>query len=301
MRPSREADAVTLQLPYRAPFHAAGLTAFLAARAITGVEVWDGTTYRRTVRLDHGTGTVALTPADGHVSCTLRLADPRDRATAVARCRRLLDLDADPAVVDAALAADPTLGPLVAAAPGLRVPGAVDGFEIAVRAVVGQQISVAAARTVLGRIVAVRGARRSDVDTALTHCFPVPAALAEAPDEALPMPAARRRTIRALAAAVAGGDVRLDPGVTTGELRENLCRLPGIGPWTASYVAMRALSDPDTFLATDLGIRTAARRLGLPGDPRALAEHARRWHPWRTYAAVHLWHTLARSAGSELT
>jgi AraC family transcriptional regulator of adaptative response / DNA-3-methyladenine glycosylase II len=283
---------ITLRLPYREPFAGDALMAFLAARAVVGVEDWDGTTYRRTLRLAHGTGTVALRPADGHVACTLRLEDLRDLGTAVARCRRLLDLDSDPVAVDAALSADPALRPLVTATPGMRLPGAADGFEIAVRAVVGQQVSVAAARTVLGRIVSVAGTPTSDVDGGLTHCFPAPEALAAADDAALPMPATRRRTIRALAAAVADDRVGLDPGVPRAELEASLRALPGIGPWTASYVAMRALSDPDAFLPTDLGIRTAATRLGLPGDAATLTEYAARWRPWRSYAALHLWNTL---------
>ncbi|HEV7755303.1 MAG TPA: AlkA N-terminal domain-containing protein [Mycobacteriales bacterium] len=280
---------VTLRLPYREPFDAAGLMAFLAARAVSGVEESDGTAYRRTLRLAHGTGTVTLRPADGHVACTLRLADLRDLGTAVARCRRLLDLDADPLAVDAALSADEVLRALVENTPGVRLPGAVDGFEIAVRGVVGQQVSVAAARTVVGRIVAATGIPLSDVDGGLTHCFPEPAALADADDAALPMPATRRGTIRALAAAVADGTVRLDPGVTRDELTGSLCALPGIGPWTASYVAMRALSDPDVFLPTDLGIRTAAARLGLSST---LDDRSSHWRPWRAYATVHLWQTL---------
>jgi AraC family transcriptional regulator of adaptative response / DNA-3-methyladenine glycosylase II len=236
---------------------------------------------------------VTLTPADGHVSCTLRLADLRDLGTAVARCRRLLDLDADPVAVDTALGADAALAPLVARTPGIRIPGAVEGFEIAVRGVIGQQISVAAARTVIGRIVAATGARLSEVDGELTHCFPGPDALAEVDDDALPMPASRRRTIRTLAAAVADGAVRLDPGVDRRELERTLCALPGIGPWTASYVALRALSDPDAFLPTDLGVLSAAARLGLPDRSSHLADHSTRWRPWRAYATVHLWHTLA--------
>jgi AraC family transcriptional regulator of adaptative response / DNA-3-methyladenine glycosylase II len=283
---------VTLRLPYREPFGAGALMSFLAARAVTGVESCDGGAYRRTLRLDHGTGTVTLAPADGHVSCTLRLADLRDLGSAVARCRRLLDLDADPVAVDSALGADATLAPLVARTPGLRIPGAVDGFEIAVRGVIGQQVSVAAARTVIGRIVAATGTPLSEVDGELTHCFPAPGALADVADDVLPLPAIRRRTIRTLAAAVADGTVRLDPGVERGELERTLCALPGIGPWTSSYVALRALSDPDAFLPTDLGVRNAAARLGLPDRSSHLADHSTRWRPWRAYAMVHLWHTL---------
>jgi AraC family transcriptional regulator of adaptative response / DNA-3-methyladenine glycosylase II len=291
-RERREAapGTVTLRLPYREPLAADALMGFLAARAVGGVEELDGSTYRRTLALPHGAGTVGLTPAGGYVSCTLRLTDLRDLGAAVARCRRLLDLDADPVAVDAALSADDALRDLVTKTAGMRVPGAVDGFEIAVRAVVGQQVSVAAARTVIGRIVTATGTPLDTVDGGLTHRFPAPEALADAGDEALPMPSVRRRTIRALAAAVADGTVRLDPGVSRTELTHSLCALPGIGPWTAAYVAMRALSDPDVFLPTDLAIRTAAARLGLSSE---LDDRSSHWRPWRSYAAMHLWHTLA--------
>jgi AraC family transcriptional regulator of adaptative response / DNA-3-methyladenine glycosylase II len=212
-----------------------------------------------------------LRPGDGHVAATLRLADLRDLAPAVARCRRLFDLDADPAAIDAVLGPD-----LVAGEPGVRVPRATDGFEIAVRAVVGQQISVAAARSVLRRLVT--GA-----------LFPSAAELLELPDEAFAMPAARRRTLRGLATAVAAGELHLDGGGDREETVARLKEVPGIGDWTARYTAMRALGDPDAFLPTDLGVLRGARALGLPDDPRSLAAHAERWRPWRSYAVIRLW------------
>jgi len=281
-----EPGALTLRLAYRPPLHAESLFEFLAARAIPGVELAGPDGYTRALRLPHGTATVALAPAAGHVAATLRLTDLRDLAPAVARCRRLLDLDADPVAVDETLAADPLLTPAVTKEPGLRVPRAVDGFEVAVRAIVGQQISVAGARTVLGRLVAATAGAPSPGELVP---FPGAAAVAEAPDEAFAMPAARRATIRALATAVADGEVTLHDGADRAEAEAALRRIPGIGAWTAGYVAMRALGDPDVFLPTDLAVRRGAARLGLPDDPARLDEHARRWRPWRSYAVLRLW------------
>jgi AraC family transcriptional regulator of adaptative response / DNA-3-methyladenine glycosylase II len=271
--------SVTLRLPYRVPLHAPSLSEFLDLRAVPGVEWRDEDGYHRRLRLPHGTATATLRPADGYVAATLHLADVRDLAPAVARCRRLLDLDADPAAVDAVLGADPALAASVAAEPGVRLPRAVDGFELAVRAIVGQQVSVAAARTVLGKLVAA-----TTVET-----FPDPVSVADAPDEAFAMPAARRRTIRALAAAVAAGELDLDGGADRAETERALLALPGVGAWTAGYVALRALGDPDVFLSTDLGVRRGAKALGLPDDPIALHERAARWRPWRSYAVIRLW------------
>jgi AraC family transcriptional regulator, regulatory protein of adaptative response / DNA-3-methyladenine glycosylase II len=278
---------ITLRLPYRPPLHAGALFGFLAARAIPGVERADDG-YHRTLRLPHGPGVVSLTPQDGYMQATLRLTDVRDLAPAVARCRRLLDLDADPEAVDAALAADPALAAAVAAEPGVRLPRAVDGFELAVRAIVGQQVSVAAARSVLGRLVReCREDTRLDGDPALL--FPDAATVAEAPDKAFGMPAARRRTIRALATAVASGELVLDDGADRAATEKQLLALPGVGAWTVGYTALRALGDPDVFLPTDLGVRRGASALGLPDEPSALAEYATRWRPWRSYALIRLW------------
>jgi AraC family transcriptional regulator, regulatory protein of adaptative response / DNA-3-methyladenine glycosylase II len=284
----------TLRLPYRPPLHAGALFGFLGARAIPGVETADDDGYRRTLRLPHGPGAVSLHPRDGYIQATLRLTDVRDLAPAVARCRRLLDLDADPVAVDGALATDPALATAVVAEPGVRLPRAVDGFELAVRAVVGQQVSVAAARSVLGKLVA---ATRAEGPAAVpptsggtpSFLFPAAAAVADAPDRAFAMPAARRRTIRALAAAVAAGDIVLDDGVDRAETEKHLLALPGVGPWTVGYTALRALGDPDVFLPTDLGVRRGARSLGLPDEPGPLSEYAVRWRPWRSYALIRLW------------
>jgi AraC family transcriptional regulator, regulatory protein of adaptative response / DNA-3-methyladenine glycosylase II len=278
-----EAGAVTVRLPVRRPFDGTELVGFLAARAIPGVEHVDGGRYARTLTLPHGHGTVALTPADDHVSATFRLADWRDLAPAVGRVRHLLDLDADPMSVVAALGADAHLGPLVAAAPGRRAAGSVDPQETLVRAIVGQQVSVAGARTVAGRITAVGGERLAVADPVLTHLFPSMASLADAPADVFPMPTSRADTIRRIARLVADGDVRLDPGMDRAAVVEQLVAVRGIGPWTARYVVMRGLGDPDVFLETDLGVRHSLDALGLTADAAAA------WQPWRTYAMHHLW------------
>ncbi|MEV7232289.1 AlkA N-terminal domain-containing protein [Polymorphospora sp. NPDC051019] len=284
--PEPAGGAIALRLAYRSPLHAGALLDFLRLRALPGVEEMEGDTYRRGLRLPHGLATVELTPRPGHVAATLRLADVRDLAPAVARCRRLLDLDADPEAVDGTLAADPALAGAVAAEPGVRVPRSVDGFEMAVRAIVGQQVSVSGARTVLTRLV--RAATPDGAGEGLVP-FPSPERLLDLPDEVYAMPAARRETIRTLAAAVAGGTVDLDPGADRAETVRRLTELPGIGPWTAGYVAMRAIGDPDTFLPTDLAVRRGAVALGLPGEAKALDAYAARFRPWRSYAVIRLW------------
>ncbi|GGQ40982.1 DNA-3-methyladenine glycosylase 2 family protein [Couchioplanes azureus] len=292
-----EPGTIALRLAYRAPLHAGALLDFLAARALPGVEERDGSTYRRGLHLPHGSATVALTPADRFVSATLRLADVRDLAPAVARCRRLFDLDADPVAVDGTLAADPALTEKINTEPGVRVPRAVDGFEMAVRAIVGQQVSVAGARTTLGRLLGpdtagtapASGARRAPAPAAELRGFPTAEAVAALGDDAFRMPAARRRSIRALAEAVADGKLDLEPGADREEAVARLRELPGVGEWTAGYVAMRAIGDPDVFLPTDVAVQRGARALGLPSDPPALAAHAERWRPWRSYALMRLW------------
>jgi AraC family transcriptional regulator of adaptative response / DNA-3-methyladenine glycosylase II len=298
--PSPTPGALSLRLAYRPPLHAQALLEFLAARSIEGVETVADGGYARGLRLPHGTGSVVLTPREGYVAATLRLADLRDLAPAVARCRRLLDLDADPAAVDATLDEDPALAPAVLKEPGVRVPRTVDGFEVAVRAVVGQQISVAGARTVLARLVAQLAQRPQSAVPTVKAAMPAPgdrelrpfpdaAAVAAAPDSAFGMPAARRATIRALAEAVATGALVLDGGADRAGTEEALRRISGIGEWTARYIALRALGDPDVFLSGDLGVRRGAGLLGLPEEPEALERHARGWRPWRSYAVIRLW------------
>ncbi|HVT41745.1 MAG TPA: DNA-3-methyladenine glycosylase 2 family protein, partial [Acidimicrobiales bacterium] len=290
-------QAIRLRLACRRPFDPASVVAFLGTRALPAVETVEDGWYRRSLRLPHGHALVSLRAPVGvddlaYVEGELVLSDLRDLTTAVARCRQLLDLDADPIAVWEALRADRRLRPLVERDPGRRVPGAVDGFELAVRAVIGQQVSVPGARTVAGRLVLAAGDPLPAPDGAVTHLFPTPAALAElaARDPgAFPMPAARRRALATLAGAVDRGDVVIDPGADPAELRRSLVQLPGIGPWTAEYVAMRALRDPDAFMPTDLGIRRGAAALGLPDDQAALMVAAERWRPWRSYAMAHLW------------
>jgi len=285
------AGTLTLRLPFRAPLCPDNLFGHLAVTGVPGVEEWRDGAYRRTLRLPHGPGVVALTPRPEHVACTLALADLRDLATAIARCRRLLDLDADPVAVDEALAADPALAPLVAKAPGRRVPRTVDEAELAVRAVLGQQVSTAAARTHAGRLVAALGEPVADPGGGLTHLFPSPAALAGADPAVLALPAARRRAVLGLAAALADGSVDLGAGTDWARARAALDALPGLGPWTVETIAMRALGDPDAFVPTDLGVKMAAAELGLPATPAALARRAAAWRPWRAYAVQHLWAT----------
>ncbi|MEU8164129.1 AlkA N-terminal domain-containing protein [Micromonospora parva] len=297
------AGTITLRLAYRPPLHARALLDFLAVRALPGVEeVRDGT-YHRGLRLPHGTGQVALTPADGHVAATLRLTDLRDLAPAVARCRRLLDLDADPVAIDATLAADPALAPAVAAEPGIRVPRSVDGFEVAVRAIINQQVSITSARTTLTRLLSHRVDHEVDeVDEDQTpgqphdqrgglRGFLGAEELLSLPDSAFGMPVGRRESLRGLARAVVDGSVDLAPGVDRGEAVRGLLALPGIGPWTANYLAMRAFGDPDILLSSDLAVRRGAAALGLPDTPTTLDRHAQRWRPWRSYATIRLWRT----------
>ncbi|HYI62034.1 MAG TPA: AlkA N-terminal domain-containing protein [Acidimicrobiales bacterium] len=293
---SEDAGPRTLRLAHRRPLAAADLLAFLAARAVRGVEAGvrgpDGALvgYRRTLALPHAPATVTLVPADGHVLGTLR-GDARDADEAEARVRRLLDLDADPAAVDAHLGRDPLLAPLVAARPGLRVPGAVDGFEVAVRAVVGQQVSVAGAITTIGRLTAERGTPLATPDGELTHLFPSAAQVAAADPDLLPMPRARGRALVGLARAVADGEIALDAGADRDRTRAALLARPGIGPWTVEDIALRAFGDPDAFPATDLGVRRTLTRLAGPdaARPAAVAARAERWRPWRAYATLHLW------------
>jgi AraC family transcriptional regulator of adaptative response / DNA-3-methyladenine glycosylase II len=272
-------------LTTREPFDGAAVLAFLAARAIEGVEeVRDGT-YRRTLALPHGGAILELTPRAGGVEASFLLDDARDEPEAIGRSRSLFGLDVDPRAVAGALGADRHLGPLVARRPGLRVPGAVDGWEIAARAVLGQQISVAAARRLASRITATLGERRAHRDGALTHHFPAPAAVAAAPDEAFPLPRARARALREVARA----DLPLDAPASAAQLLD----LWGVGPWTAGYVALR-LGDPDVFLPGDIAVQRSLRELGLT------VEDAIRWRPLRSFAVLHLWADLTNDGAPPL-
>ncbi|MFF0726411.1 AlkA N-terminal domain-containing protein [Streptomyces sp. NPDC004134] len=283
---------ISLRLPFRQPLTPDNLFGHLVATAVPGVEEWRGGAYRRTLRLPYGHGIASLTPRPGphpYIAARLALTDQRDLAIAISRCRRLLDLDADPVAVDEQLARDPQLAELIAKAPGRRVPRTTDGAEFAVRAVLGQQVSTAAARTHAGRLVTAYGTEIEDAEGGLTHLFPEPGALAGLDPAALAMPQSRRTTLTALVAALAAGDLDLGGGSDWEQARRQLAELPGIGPWTVEVVAMRALGDPDAFPATDLGVRKAAAGLGLPGSPAALVRHSAAWRPWRAYAVQYLW------------
>lgn len=288
-------QVLTLRLPVRTPFAYEGVFGHLAATAVPGCEEIRDGAFRRTLRLPSGYGIVSLTPRPDHVACTLVLENVRDLATAIARCRRLLDLDADPEAVIEVLSADADLRDVVSKAPGQRIPRTVDEQELAVRAVLGQQVSTKAARTHAGRLVSAYGSGVADPAGALTHTFPGIDQLSEIDPQHLAVPAARRRSLAALIAALTTGELVLDPGCDWDRARTQLLAIPGIGPWTAEIVAMRGLGDPDAFPATDLGVRLAAELLGIPGEPRALSAHSVRWRPWRSYAVQHLWTTLDHS------
>ena len=274
-----------LRLDYRPPLWPHSLFGHLVATAVPGVEEWRDGAFRRTLRLPSGPGIVALTPHEDpyadHVTCRLHVADEADVPVAVAACRWLLDLDADPEVIGAVLAADPVLAPLVAAAPGRRVPRTVDRAEMALRVVLGQQVSVTAAGTLAARLAVAAGEPVDDPEGGLTRLFPTPAAIAAVDPAVLAMPASRRTAVLTLARTLADGTEALG----------TLAGLPGIGPWTRSLIAMRALGDPDAFAPTDLGVRLAPRAAGLPATPAALVKRAEPWRPWRAYAVQYLWGT----------
>ena len=280
------ATSLALRLPLRLPFTPDTLFGHLAATAVPGVEEVVGDTYRRTLRLPHGPAVVGLTPAADHIVCRLDLADLADLHAAIARCRRLLDLDADPEAVDALLAADPALAGTVADAPGRRVPRTVDGDEFAVRAVLGQQVSTAAARRSASTLVRDHGDELAVPSGGLTHLFPTAEELVGARPA---LPAARARALAGLVGALADGRLDLGPGADRGRAREVLAGLAGIGPWTGEMVAMRALGDPDALPVGELGVRRGAASLGLPDRPAELWARAEAWRPWRAYVVQHLW------------
>ena len=288
---SAAAGTLSLRLPFRKPFCPDNLFGHLAATAVPGVEEWRAGAYRRTIRLAHGHAVVALTPTPDHVACQISLTDQRDLASAISRCRWMLDLDADPVAVDAVLSQDPLMSRLVASTPGRRVPRTVDPAEFAVRAVLGQQVSTAAARTHAGRLVRAYGDQVPDPHGGLTHLFPTPQVLATMDPSDLAMPQSRRRTLLGLVEALAQGRLDLDLGADWREARARLNALHGFGPWTVESIAMRSLGDPDAFIAGDLGIKLAAEQLGMPATPKTLTDHSYLWRPWRSYAVQYLWAT----------
>lgn len=277
---------IVVRLGYREPLCPDSLFGHLVATAVPGVEEWRDGRYRRTLRLPGGPGIAELRPLTGAVEGRFLLADRRDLDEAVRLGRRMLDLDCDPALIDGLLAADPVLAPQVRANPGRRVPGTADADEFAIRAMLGQQISTAAARTHAARLVVAHGEPVSDPGGGLTHLFPRPGRLSEA---LFSFPKARADALRGLIEALATGTV--DLGGDPGSARAGLAALPGAGPWTVETIAMRALGDADAFPATDLGVRLAAKELGLPATPAALVGYAERWRPWRAYAVQYLWGT----------
>ena len=290
--PTAAGGPLTVRLACREPFDSAAMFDFLAARAVPGTESVEPDVYRRSLRLARGNGVVSIAVMGGTVSCSLVLDDVADVQAAVQRARRLLDLDADPAQIADQLGADPLLGPLVAKRPGLRAPAHPDGTELLVRAVLGQQVSVAGARTLASRLVAAHGEPLAVPVGAVTHAFPSAATIAGLSPADFAMPRARGAALIEACAHVADGRIVLDAGSDRDATSVSLQALRGIGPWTAGYVAMRALGDPDVFLPSDIGVRNALRALGADGSPSAAAVLAERWRPWRSYALHHLWASL---------
>jgi AraC family transcriptional regulator of adaptative response / DNA-3-methyladenine glycosylase II len=293
---SAAGDEVVLRLAYRPPYDWTQVRDFLATRALPGVERVDARGYARTVAApaggrgaDGGHAIVCVRALEHERALELRVWDAAPAALfqLSAAARRTFDLAADPARIALALRGDPLLAPLVDRRPGLRIPGAWDPFECAVRAVLGQQVSVAAGRTLAARVVARVGRRIAGGTDGLTHLFPSPAALAAANLDGLGLTGARARALRALAHAVAEG--ALDLGAPVEDVTAGLEALPGLGRWTAQYVALRALGEPDAFPAADLVLRCMAGRDGTPLSARALEARAEAWRPWRGYAVLHLW------------
>jgi AraC family transcriptional regulator of adaptative response / DNA-3-methyladenine glycosylase II len=291
---SSPAGTIEVRLPFRSPLFAPTLLDHLRAAGVAGLEEWRDGSYRRTLRLPRGGAIVALTPAPTHIGCRLHLSDVRDLAPAIARCRRLLDLDADPVAVDDTLGLDPALAGVVAAAPGRRVPRTVDEAEMAVRIVIGQQVSVSAARRQVGRLVELAGDEVADPSGGLRYLFPTPEGIAELDPSSLGLPGARRDAVVGMARALRDGRIDLDPGSDRQAARAGLGALAGIGPWTVEMIAMRSLGDPDAFPVGDLGVGNGARRLGFGASEASLFARSQTWRPWRSYAVAHLWAVAAQ-------
>jgi AraC family transcriptional regulator of adaptative response / DNA-3-methyladenine glycosylase II len=281
-------------LPYRPPFAADVLLSFLSDRAVPGVEVVRDGSYRRGVRsADGGSAVISLTPDPEKQLMLMEVSGVpgSDRAAFVHDARRAFDLDADPETIEAALTRDTTLAPLIRRTPGMRVPGTFDPFELVVRAIFGQQVSVAGARTSLGRFAARFGVPVEPPTSDITHLFPTPERVAEILPESLEMPRGRAQAVRRVGELVASGELNLSGD--SGEALQILGEVRGVGPWTLAYVAMRALRDADAFPPGDLGVRRGFEMLGLPTMSREILERTERWRPWRAYAVMHLWHVHA--------
>src|SRR4051794_26337424 len=306
-KPDEAEAGLVRHLSYQTPLDAGALLEFFGRRAVPGVEELDGDVYRRSLRLPGGCGVVELRALSDRIAMRMWLDNTRDESEAVARVRSMLDLDADPVAIREALGGDRLMRGLVAQAPGRRVPGCADEAELAARAVLGQQVSITGASTMAGRMVAAYGEPLANPVGAITHAFPTAEAIADgaaaaadaaragtADPESRPpnpwaMPASRIRAIGGIASAIASGGLELHPGADRRATEDRLLALPGIGPWTASYIAMRALRDPDAFLASDLGVRHALDRLGLDSRPAAAESLSQSWRPYRAYALQHLW------------
>lgn len=283
--------AVTVKLGFRPPYDWEAMLSFLRARAIPGIEVVSDGSYRRTIAIGSDRGVVVVEPAEKHcLKATVRVGNLRSLPAIIARIRRVFDLAADPVAIGAHLSRDAALAPFVAARPGLRVPGAWDGFELAVRAILGQQITVAAATRLAGQLAARFGEKITTFDPGLSHVFPTPQQLAEADLSVIGMPNPRRLALSTLAATVAADPNIFGPRRSLDEAITQLRSLAGIGEWTAQYIAMRELREPDAFPAADIGLLRAMRdRNGVRPSPAALLAQAEQWRPWRAYAALHLW------------
>jgi AraC family transcriptional regulator of adaptative response / DNA-3-methyladenine glycosylase II len=293
-RGKREAGTLTVRLAYRPPYDWDAMLSFLGHRAIPGVELVCGNSYKRSIAVGHNSGVVAVTPADNNrLEVAIRFPDMAALPHIIARVRRVFDLAADPDAIGAHLSLDPMLAPLVAARPGLRVPGAWDGFELAVRAIFGQQITVGAATKLLGRLIERHGEPLAEAISdgeGLTHLFPPPALLAGVDLTMLGMPGARAIAATSLAQVLAADPALFGRGASLEEAIVKLRSLPGIGEWTAQYIAMRELREPDAFPAADIGLlRAIAEFDGRRPSPQELLSRAERWRPWRAYAALHLW------------
>jgi AraC family transcriptional regulator of adaptative response / DNA-3-methyladenine glycosylase II len=285
---------VRLKLSYRPPYDWDEMQGFLVRHAVKGVEHIERNRYSRVIEIDGVCGAIEIAPGKGYLSATIRFPKVGALLGIVARLRRMFDLDADVGVIAAHLSADPGLAALIARRPGLRTPGAWDGFELAVRAILGQQISVAAARALAGKLTVLAGRALSPDVTGseyLTHAFATPRRIIAADLSTLGMPRARREALCAMARATLADGRLLEPTGTFDEARARLQALPGFGPWTAQYWALRALRDADAFPETDVALlrNPAVAQKGKRPSPKALLARAESWRPWRAYAAQHLW------------
>jgi AraC family transcriptional regulator, regulatory protein of adaptative response / DNA-3-methyladenine glycosylase II len=286
---------ITLRLHYRPPYDWDSMLAYLAPRAIPGVEIVEHDSYQRTVEFDGSIGFVRVVhlPRQQSLGVAIRFPNVRSLPAIVTRVRRLFDTGADIGTIDEHLARDRVLAPLVAQRPGLRAPGGWDGFELAVRAVLGQQVSVAAARRLAGELVMRHGETlpvTADTHPGLSHVFPTPDSLSGTESIKLGMPSARRASLKALAEAAVGDPNLFRPFGAIEEAINRFRSIPGIGEWTAQYIALRALREPDAFPASDAGLLRGAGLIeGMRSSPDSLLKRAESWRPWRAYAAQHLW------------